>query len=152
MDDATAGEASPAQESSPSGHETEASSKLALLPPYSIVLTLTAALSLFVASKGASAWHEARAAGGFPEDVRREAVFALVFCYSVAAAFALAWLGELVATVLRLARGVPAGRAFARLGLTLLPLAVFGIGHRFMNPWLFELVGELRRMLGPGGA
>ena len=148
MDDLTPAEAAPAQESSPTGGEIEASSRLSLLPPYSIVLLLTAGLSLFVASTGASAWHAARAEGGFPEDVRREVVFALVFCYSVAAALVLAWLGELAATALRLARKVPAGRAFVRLGLTLLPLAVFGIGHRFMNPWLFELVGELKRMLG----
>lgn len=146
VDDTPAPES--AGESRPAEPGPEASTELGLLPPYAIVLLLTAALSLFIASKGASAWHEALGAGGFPEDTRREVVFALVFCYSVGVALLAAWLGELAATVLRLVRKRPPGRVLARLGLTLLPLAVFGIGHRIMNPWLVELLAELRRMAG----
>jgi hypothetical protein len=148
MDEATPSGPDPAQESNPTSSETEAPSPIGLMPPYSLVLLLTAGLSLVVAAKGATAWHEARAAGGFPEEVRREVVFALVFTLSVGAALVLAWLGELAATVLRLAKGLGARRVLARLGLTLLPLAVFGIGHRIMNPWLFELGDQVRQMLG----
>jgi len=147
MDDITPAEPNPAPESRPQGREPEAPSRLGLVPPYAIVLLLTAALSVVIASTGASTWHEARGAGSFPEETRREVVFALVFTYSVAAALILAWLGELAATVLRLARKQAPGRVFARLGLTLLPLAVFGIGHRIMNSWLFELLAELRQMV-----
>lgn len=125
---------------------------LRLFPPYAVVLILTAGLSVLIASKGADAWHAARAAGSYPEETRREILFALVFSWAVLAALAAAWLGELVATVVRLARRVPAGRALARLGLTLLPLLVFGIGHRLVNPWLFELVSQVRQLgAGPAG-
>ena len=149
MVDETGADAAP---ESGAGEPRREPERLALFPPYAIVLLLTAGLSVLIASKGADAWHAARAAHQFPEETRREIVFSLVFAWSVFAALAAAWLGELGASVVRLARHRPAGRVAARLGLALLPLLVFGIGHRIVNPWLLELAGRVRELLsGPAG-
>ena len=149
MDEPTTPEPAPAHDSRRSEElGAEEARSLSLFPPYAIVLLLCAALSVLVATKGAAAWHEAQSSGSYPEQVRRDIVFSLVFTYSVVAALLLAWLGELVATAFRLRRGLRAAPVLGRLGLSLLPFVVFGIGHWIVNPWLFELVGQARQLMG----
>jgi hypothetical protein len=64
------------------------------------------------------------------------------------AVLGVACLAELLATVVRLARGgQPRGRVLARLAFSLLPLVAFGLGHVLANPWRADLSGPIQGVL-----
>ena len=120
-------------------------SPLSLVPAHVIVLVLLAVAALVAGHDAEGAYRAGQAAEtGFTADIRRAVAFGLLFNIAIGIALAAAWLIELVATFVRVGRRTsPAGRAFARLGLATLPLLVFVVGHRLINPWLPDLVRQI---------
>lgn len=119
-----------------------------LLPPYLVVLLLTAIAAIALAAHSADVYHAASAERKFPREVTRPVAFGLAFSAVVAPALLLAWVGELAAAVVWLARRRPAGRVLARFALAAVPCLVLIVGHHFVNPWLPDLLRQLRQMFG----
>lgn len=120
---------------------------LRMVPPYAVVLLLTSMAAVWLCSHAETVYHAAEPAGRFPRSVTRPVVFALAFNAVLAPALVLAWLGELVGAGVSVARHEPAFRVTTRLLLTLLPLVVLATGHLRFNPWLLELVLQLRHLM-----
>ena len=115
------------------------------------MLTLLAGLALVAARSAAAAYHSGQAAGSFGPDIRRAVAFGLLFNLAIAIALLLAWIIELVATIVRVARKTATtARAFARLGLALLPATVLILGHVLLNPWLPDLLRQLAALARGG--
>jgi hypothetical protein len=119
----------------------------ALVPVHAAVFVLVAAVAVAIGVRGADAYHAARETGAFPSEVRRVLAFSLLFNFSVPVALVLAFAGEALRTAIGLVRGRRQGRLLARCGLALLPLLVFGLGHAWLNPWLPQLLRELRTLV-----
>jgi hypothetical protein len=116
--------------------------------PYLLVLLLTAVAAVLVAHHSAETFHHAQEVKAYPSEVRRTIVFGLVFDAAVAAALAAAVLIELLATPVRLVRRRPVALVLLRLIVSLLPLAVLGVGTHLFNPWLIDLLRQARGVVG----
>jgi len=118
-----------------------------LIPVHAVVFTAVAILAVGLGLHGADAYHAARSAGSFPADVRRLLAFTLLFNFAVLVALALAVVGEGLRTIVRLVRRGRPGRLLARCGFSLVPVLVFGLGHAWLNPWLPDLLREVRTLV-----
>lgn len=126
-------------------------SPLGLFPAHLVVLTLLAGVALVAARGAAGAYQSGQAASSFGPDIRRAVAFGLLFNLAIALALLLGWIIELVATIVRVARKTaPPSRAFARLGLALLPATVLILGHVLLNPWLPALLRQLAALARGG--
>ena len=114
----------------------------ALLPAPAVVLLLTAAAGVLVASRVPGPSGATSSLPGSWEQL----LFALGFNAFIASAFAVVAFGEGLASAVRLVRRQSPARVAARFVVSLLPLAVLGVGHLLVNPWLVALVGQARRL------
>ena len=124
---------------------------LALLPAHVVAFLALAIVAIVAAHAAAGSFRAGQEAQAFTAEVRRAVAFGLLFNLAIALALALGWLVELVAGIVRIARGAaPASRVLLRVALALVPAATFLVGHRIVNPWLPDLVRQLGSMARGG--
>lgn len=119
-----------------------------IVPPYLLVLLLAAVAGIVLMHRAAATWEAASQAQTFPPEVRRSLVFAVLFNAGIGGALALAALGEIVASVIRLLRKAPVPRALAGALVAIVLLVLFLVGHRLANPWVGDIARALRGALG----
>ena len=118
------------------------------VPVHSVVFAALAVAAVVAGAVAAERYHVAREAKAFPPETRRLLAFALFFNAATVVALGLAVLGAVVHAPAARRRG--AARAAARVGIALLPLVLFGLGHALVNPWLPDLLVQIWTRFGGG--